>query len=347
MVAIVLWCAFAALTPLVAQQPASRFDRGLIREAVESVAAVVDREYFDAAVGARVAAALRQSLSGGRYADAESLTSLAEMLTRDLQAATHDQHLVVRVVADVSAGSAPRPSSEASRELETRRVNSGIQRVEILAGNVGYLNVTAFYRLDEARDVIAAAMRTLRRADALIIDVRGNSGGSPDAAALLASYLFDAADLPLFEIVPRSATGGRRYATESPGLPERNQTRPVFVLTAARTFSAGEGFAFILQERRRAEVVGETTAGAANPGRSYPAGVRLEVTVPNGHVRTAVTGRNWEATGVVPDVKVPASDALRVAHVRALRELLKQAPNGSWRDTLTKHLDALERQVPQ
>lgn len=186
-------------------------------------------------------------------------------------------------------------------------------------------------------------MRTLRYTDALILDMRSNSGGSPDSAALLASYFFDAADLPLFEIIPRSGNG-RRYATESPGLPERNETRPVYVLTAERTFSAGEGLAYILQERHRAEVVGERTAGAANPGRPYPVSARLEVTVPNGQVRTAVTRGNWEGAGVIPDVRATGSDALRVGHIRALRDLLKQAPAGPWHDTLKRHLDALEGQ---
>jgi len=343
--AISIALTFAALDgQVVAQQSASRIDREFIRETVESLASVVNREYFDPRVGARVGASLRQWLSQGRYADAETLESLAGMLTRDLLATTQDKHLAVTVVPDASPGPAPSQAPDASRELGARRANFGIQRVEILAGNVGYLNVTAFYRPEEARDAISAAMRTLRYTDALILDMRSNGGGSPDTASLLASYLFDAADLPLFEIIPRSGNAGRRYATESPGLPERNEKRPVYVLTAERTFSAGEGFAFILQERRRAEVVGERTAGAANPGRRYPVSVRLEVTVPNGQVRTAVTGRNWEGAGVIPDVRVPGSDALRVGHIRALRDLLKQAPGGPWHDTLKRHLDALERQ---
>ena len=339
--------AFAAPAGRVAtQQPASRIEPAVIQEAVESVAAVVNREYFDAGVGARVAASLRQWLSEGRYASAETLVSLAGMLTRDLLSATHDKHLVVAVVAEASPEPAPGQASATSRELGARRANFGIQRVEILAGNVGYLNVTSFYRPEEARDAIAAAMRTLQHADALILDLRSNSGGSPDTAVLLASYFFDAADLPLFEIVPRSGTAGRGYATVSPALPERNEKRPVFVLTSGRSFSAGEGLAFILQERRRAEVVGERTAGAANPGRPYPVSQRFEVTVPNGRVRTAVTGLNWEGAGVVPDVVATGSDALRVAHVRALGDLLKRTPTGPWHDTLKRYLDALERSLP-
>ena len=79
--------------------------------------------------------------------------------------------------------------------------------------------------------------------------------------AFLIGYLFDDAPLPLFEIVSRN--GNRMaYATPATGPRERDARRPVFVLTASRTFSAGEGFAFLLQERRRAEVIGERTASA-------------------------------------------------------------------------------------
>ena len=97
-----------------------------------------------------------------------------------------------------------------------------------------------------------------------------------------------------------------------------------------------------LQERRRAIVVGERSAGAANPGRPYPVSARLEVTVPNGQVRTAFSGRNWEGKGVTPDVSVSAGDALRLAHIHALRELLTQASSGPWQQTLKRHLEALE-----
>lgn len=225
--------------------------------------------------------------------------------------------------------------------MRARRTNFGVQRVEVLAGNVGYLNLTWFYRLEEAREVISSAMQLLESADALILDMRENSGGSPETVALLASYLFDAPGLPLFEIVPRSGSGDQ-YNTLEPGVPERNGTRPVYVLTSRRTFSAGEGFAFILQERRRIAVVGEPTLGAANPGRSYPVSPRLEVMVPNSQVRTAMTGRNWEGVGVMPDMAVPAGDALRRAHIHALRELLRNAQSGPWQETLKRQLAALE-----
>ena len=314
-----------------------------VRATVESLTTVVQGEYFDPAVAARVGESLTDGLSQDRYSEAETLDALASLLTRDLFALTHDKHLVVEVIEGPSAESAGRSGEEEPRELRGRRRNFGVQRVEILPGNIGYLNVTAFYRPGEARDAIATAMATLQHADALILDMRDNGGGSPETVALLLSYVFDEPGLPLFEIIARSPTdGAQTYATETEPLFGQNGSRPVYVLSAGSTFSAGEGLAFLLQERGRSMVIGEQTAGAANPGRPYPLIDRLQVTVPNGQVRTALTGTNWEGVGVTPDVAVPASQALDVATVRALRELIGQAAAGSWREQLTQLLAARE-----
>jgi len=74
--------------------------------------------------------------------------------------------------------------------------------------------------------------------------------------------------------------------------------------------------------------VGERTPGAANPGRSYPAGADFEVTVPNGRVRTATSGGNWEGVGVTPDVVTSAETAQAAALELAKRALSSavQAP---------------------
>jgi C-terminal processing protease CtpA/Prc len=190
-------------------------------------------------------------------------------------------------------------------------------------------------RPSEHRDALAAAMNTLRPAEALILDMRANSGGSPDTVALLLGYLIDEPGKPLFEIQHRN---GRTdvFTTPSPLPPERNATRPMYVLTSARTFSAGEGLPFLLQELGRAIVVGEPTAGAANPGRAYPIDDVFEVTVPNGRVVTARRRSNWEGVGVIPDVPAAAAEALQTAHVRAIDDILVTVAPGTKREQLLR-----------
>jgi hypothetical protein len=319
--------------------PPALIEPALITTTVESLGTVVKREYIDPDLGAKVEATLRRSLAGGRFTDASTAETLATMLSRDLYEVTHDKHLVVEVVRRAPGASPPTAiQSDEARALGAQRANYGVRRVEILPGNVGYLDLSTFYRPEEAREAIAAAMKLLSHADALILDMRRNGGGSPGTVALLMSYFLDEPGVGLFEIAHREPEAADLYATESMPLPERDSRRPVHILTSARTFSAGEGLAYLLQERHRAEVVGETTAGAANPGKSYPVNDRFSVTVPNGRVRSAIGGGNWEATGVVPDVTTTAAEALEVAYARALRTLIARQTPGPWRDALQQLL---------
>jgi retinol-binding protein 3 len=328
------------LPPSSLAQETPRLDTKLVQDTIKSVGAIIRDEYFDAELAASVNDSLQERVKQGRYADATTTGKLAANLTKDLLELTHDKHLAVEARRSGPSENKFNGVSDESRETVGRRANFGLQRVEVLSGNVAYLKLNSFYRPNEAREVISAAMRTIRNADALILDLRDNGGGSPDTVAFFASYFFSKQQLPLFKIVPRSGEK-RVYETEFAELPECNEGRPMYVLTSARTFSAGEGMAFLLQERRRAEVVGETTAGAANPGRSYRVNEHFDVTVPNGRIHTVLDGKNWEGDGVIPDVKVTADDALRTAHVRALSHLLKQTNDENWRDTLQEYVKAL------
>jgi len=89
--------------------------------------------------------------------------------------------------------------------------------------------------------------------------------------------------------------------------------KPIYVLTSSRTFSGAEEFAYNLQTRKRATIVGETTGGGANPGRGFPLPYNLTVFVPTGRAINPITKTNWEGVGVKPDVAVDADRALDVA----------------------------------
>ena len=281
---------------LATRASAQSLDQAAIATAVRAVADVFEREDFDVALSKTTAEDIVRRLDAGRYAGAASPADLAQRLTRDFFELTKDKHVVVAVPRPRVPGGGGGGSEK--RDVPT---TAGFRRSEIIAGNIGVLDMAFFMRPIEHRDALAAAMQTLQPADALILDLRENGGGSPGTVALLLGYLLDAASQPLFEIVHRDGSKDG-YTTEATPPLTRNARRPVYVLTSPRTFSAGEGLAFILQERKRAVVIGEVTAGAANPGRSYPAGTMFEITVPNGRVVTAITKRNWEGSRVTPDI---------------------------------------------
>jgi hypothetical protein len=154
----------------IGQETEPTLDRILIQQTVETVGASIRKEYFDAKLAATVDRKLQERLAAGSYSQVKSMDALATELTHDLLELTKDKHLTVSVVQNVSLDSGNERRGDADREMTGRRSNFGVQRAEILAGNVGYLNLTAFFRPNEARDAIEGAMRTLRRADALILE---------------------------------------------------------------------------------------------------------------------------------------------------------------------------------
>jgi C-terminal processing protease CtpA/Prc len=97
--------------------------------------------------------------------------------------------------------------------------------------------------------------------------------------------------------------------------------KPLFVLTAARTFSAPESFAYELQQTKRATIVGEVTGGGAHSGAWFPIDDRFSLFVPLSRYVSAVSGGDWEGTGVQPDVVCRESEALERAHRLALDAL--------------------------
>ncbi len=338
---LMLVCSSLPSQAQTSKAPSSSLTSQFIKSTVEQVAETINREYFDADLAARMNSSLRQWLAEGRYANVTTPEALAAKLTDALFSLSHDKHLSVVVVPSVVEGShAGAGETQQTRAENVRLSSAGVQRVEILPGNVGYLNVTAFFSPNEAGEAIAGAMHMLRHSDALILDSRDNMGGSPDTVALLASYFFDTPGLPLFDIIPRAGEV-QHYLTQS-AIMDRDGKRPMYVLTSAHTWSGGEGIAYILQERRRAEIIGEITVGAANAGKPYKIDEPFYVTVPNGRLRTAVRSSNWEGTGVIPDVAVSAADALRIADQHALRQLLSTTPDGSRHQRLEEELQKLE-----
>ncbi|MFP5285606.1 MAG: hypothetical protein ACLGI9_07705, partial [Thermoanaerobaculia bacterium] len=72
--------------------------------------------------------------------------------------------------------------------------------------------------------------------------------------------------------------------------------------------------------------VGETTGGGAHPVNQHQVkGYPVAVSLPFGRAVNPISGTNWEGTGVEPDVKVPAAEALDVAHARALAAVAEKA----------------------
>ncbi|MEV4118631.1 S41 family peptidase [Micromonospora sp. NPDC049645] len=250
------------------------------------------------------ATTLRQRLAAGAY-DGLDESTLAERLTEDLLDVCPDAHLWVRV-----------------RDERRASAKASIRRVEILDGNIGYLDVRRISGSTDGGRAIVSAMDLVSRTDALILDLRGNEGGSPDGVALWSSYFLPAEPTHLNSIHDR-VTGQTRQFWSLAWLPgARYLDRPLSVLTSDRTFSGGEELCLNLKVRGRARLVGEKTRGGANLATVFALTPTMEIAVPHAYSINPITGGNWEGTGIEPDLAVPAAAAFDVAYA----ELLDRAP---------------------
>jgi C-terminal processing protease CtpA/Prc len=156
---------------------------------------------------------------------------------------------------------------------------------------------------------------------ALIIDLRRNGGGHPNGVAFWCSYLFPEEPVHLNDIF-HADTGETRQFWSLPYVPgPRYLDRPVYVLISSRTFSGGEDLCYTLQALGRAELIGETTGGGAHPTRPFPISAAVHIAIPFARSINPVTGTNWQGTGVIPDVPVPADEAYGAAYAKALRHV--------------------------
>ena len=168
-------------------------------------------------------------------------------------------------------------------------------------------------------------MTSLNHADALIFDVRDNPGGYANMVALIATYLFDH-PTHLNDFYDRGENSTEQSWTLPPVPGNRLADKPVFVLTSHSTFSAAEGFSYDLKMLKRATLVGETTSGRGHMGMGHRIDDHFTIRVPGMRVVNPISKTNWEGTGVEPDVKVSAADALKTAQKLAEQKLQTNSP---------------------
>ncbi|MEU9128593.1 S41 family peptidase [Kitasatospora sp. NPDC048540] len=181
----------------------------------------------------------------------------------------------------------------ATREVAVRHPAPGVTEVAVRAFTSG---------------VSGQVREAVRGARAVVLDLRGNSGGLVEEAVATASLFLDGGPVASYQ-----ARGEDRELTAAPG---GDTVTPLVVLVDGGTMSAAELLAGALQDRCRAVLVGGRTFGKGTvqqPSRLADGSV-LELTV--GRYATP-SGRSPDGTGVVPDVPAqpaddPAALALRV-----------------------------------
>lgn len=284
-------------------------------------------EYIAPDLAKRMAESLRKRANKNEYERIGEGQALADKLTADLRAVSHDKHLWVGYQP---GGARDEPvDGPTNAELDqwrdaVARDNFAFDKVERMQGNIGYLKFRIFAYPYLAAETAAAAMTFVAHADALIVDLRDNMGGDPAMVSFMLSYLFDS-PTRLNDIRFRNGNQLRQYWT-LPHVPGRRfgGSKPLYVLTSRTTFSAAEDFAYALKNTKRALIVGEASGGGAHPSRAFKVSEHFVVSIPYARSVSPITHDNWEGKGVPPDIVVPADQALQVAYRAALENLAAQ-----------------------
>jgi C-terminal processing protease CtpA/Prc len=204
--------------------------------------------------------------------------------------------------------------------------NLGVEKVDHLGPNIGYLQISSFGPVFLVSEKFAAAMNDLADTDGLIIDLRNNGGGGGDSVALLISYLVDERTR-LNDTWERATGVTTQYWTQDKLDGKRyGGKKPVLILAGLNTKSAAEAFVYTMQALKRATVVGERTWGGANAARPYRLGDHFLAVIPSRRSISPVTHANWEGVGVIPDIAATPDDALAVARDLLQRRLQGTAP---------------------
>jgi hypothetical protein len=357
--------ASATLLPAVAnaQAPAAStatpapLDAARRRAVVDTLSARLIRHYVDADTGLLIAARLRARLTSGAYDAITSPGRFAEALTVDLRSVNGDRHLNVTYNPEqrglvpgpdgIRMGTLPPtlPTTFSSVPDAVRRTNYALGRLDVLPGNVGYIDIRGFSGAANVVPAVKAALEYLQGTDAIIFDLRRNGGGSPFSVNAIISHFTTADTVASLTVRNRSAnqTFTRYTYANVPG--PRRPTVPLYVLTSGATASAGEDFTFVLKNMKRATIVGGTTAGAGHNNANLDVGEGFNASISFTRVVDPKTGAEWERVGVTPDVPVDQTKALDVAHGLALRTIAAGETDPRRRRVLDLTRESVEAQA--
>jgi hypothetical protein len=296
---------------------------------IDGAIANVKAHYVDREVAQKVAEALRAHEKNGDDDAATNGAAFADMLTRQMRDVSHDMSLELAFSQQPLLASrfdalgrplGPMPEGHARYRKTMEQENCTFEKTKILAHNIGYLKLDSFPDPSVCESTARAAMASLNQTDAIIYDLRDNTGGEPKMVALIAAYLFDH---PEYWYNPREETT-RQSWTASPVPGSRLADKPVYVLTSRSTFSGAEQFSYDLKMLKRATLVGETTGGGAHAGVFHRIDDHFGMGIPETKTINPFSTADWAGVGVEADVKVKAADALETAEKLAESKLRKK-----------------------
>lgn len=297
-----------------AQDDGESLSKEYKEEVINNLSVLMNQYYVFPDIAGDTEKHLWSQLKEGHFDQCKDDESFAAALTESVQEVNKDKHMRIRPSRPYVA-----PDNSQERLIEarldridrSRRSNAGFNTVQIMEGNVGYLDLRGFAGLMNGKEVTDSYMKLMSRSDAVIIDLSKNGGGSPGMVQYLCSFFFDE-HVHLNSLYWREGDETQEFWTLDEVGGMKMPDVPLFVITSGRTFSGAEEFAYNMQTQKRATLVGQTSGGGANPGRTMRINDNLNVFIPTGRAINPITKTNWEGVGVVPEVATEEDKALEM-----------------------------------
>jgi hypothetical protein len=297
---------------------------------VNRISKLLDKNYVYPEVAKKMSELVKSKLRNHEYDTITNAVVFAQILTADLQSVSNDKHLHVNYNPEFAAKLKEMEKNQEDLNEDEEFIekmkyeNYAFKKVERLEGNIGYIDFRNFAPTKYSEDVIAAAMEFVSNTDAVIIDLRKNGGGEPEAVRLICSYFFGNKPVHLNDLYMRPEDETQEYWTLKKVDGKKMPDVDLYVLTSSFTFSGAEEFAYNMKNLKRATIVGETTGGGAHPGGPMRVNENYVMFVPVGKAINPISKTNWEGTGVSPDVPVSQEKALETAQLLALEKIVQK-----------------------
>ena len=306
------------------------FSQGLSKKELESaittIAKLIDDNYVFPEKGKRIATHLLQEYKNGKFNQIKDWNTFDSITTQSLRSFSHDGHLYVRndskTVKELLAAQNQAVDSKSTEQYsydpfyygtEAIEKNFGFREVKILEGNVGYIKLSEINISTKSLPVLFAAMAFVSNTKALVIDLRDNGGGGSELGSVFHSF-FLPKDTPLLDFKTRN--GPSKIDKTVLWLTEKTYDNPLFIIINKGTASAAEEFAYSLQNKKRAKIIGQQSAGAANMNSWYVVNEHIFVSVSTAAPTLPGTEESWEQKGVQPDLIV--EEGTEIEFVRTL-----------------------------
>ena len=320
---------------------------------IDSAIALMNKAYIFPDIAQNTVAYIRNQQKNKVYDTINDVNAFANKLTADFVKICHDKHVRIFYSADIipyrqlnKLMSIPDEEKADYNEF-LKHMNYGITKIDVLSGNIGYIDFNFLCGTEFAGDVYTAMMNYLAHTEALIIDLR-NCGGSfsPNAVPFLCSYFF-ANPTHLKDTHYKDSSDFEQAWTYAYVPGAKYTDKPIYILVSNKTFSGAEEMAYDLKALKRATIIGQQTGGGANPGGELRLTEHFGMFIPVAQVTNPITKTNWEGTGVEPDIKVPKEQALKTAFLLALNKALEKAKDDNLKENLKQVIDRTQKELDE